>query len=123
VPILIPSPEKYAVHKLIVGSRRKEDRDTATKATKDRLQAKSIEAMIANRQHGDPASAFMEAWDRGDHWVAAIRKSIAIYDEQFQSFLRSELGKGITELGADPGEYGLGDPKEAAETLPIAGPK
>ncbi len=41
VPILIPSPERYAVHKLIVASRRKDDRDTATKAVKDRLRAKS----------------------------------------------------------------------------------
>jgi hypothetical protein len=127
VPILIPAPERYAVHKLIVGSRRKEDRDTATKAAKDRLQAKSIiEAMIANRQHGDLASAFMEAWDRGDHWVAAIRKSIATYDEEFQSFLRSELGKVITELGADPDDYGLSEnPKDTAPTdaLSVGGPK
>jgi hypothetical protein len=32
-------------------------------------------------------------------------------------------GTTTPSFGADPGEYGLGDPKEAAETLPIAGPK
>jgi hypothetical protein len=114
VPILIPSPERYAVHKLIVGSRRKEDRDTATRAAKDRLQAKAIiEAMIANRQHGDLASAYMEAWDRGAHWVAAIRASIATYDNEFRSFFRTELGKAITDFGSDPADYGSGDqPKE-----------
>jgi hypothetical protein len=110
VSVLIPSPERYAVHKLIVGSRRKVDRDTATKAAKDRLQAQSImEAMIANRQHGDLGSAYMEAWDRGDHWVAAIRRSIATYSEEFRNFLRIELGKGITDLGSDPGDYGLSE--------------
>jgi hypothetical protein len=126
VPILIPSPERYAVHKLIVGSRRKEDRDTATKAAKDRLQAKSIiEAMIANRQHVDLASAYMEAWDRGDHWVAAIRTSLATYDDEFRSFLSSELGKGIRNQGAEPGDYGLDDePKDTVpETPSPAGPK
>jgi hypothetical protein len=125
VPILIPSPERYAVHKLIVGSRRKKDLDTATKAAKDRLQAKSImEAMIANRQHADLASAFMEAWDRGDHWVAAIRTSMMTYDDEFRNFLREELGKGIRDLGADPSDYGLDDPKDtAAETPSLAGPK
>jgi len=126
VPVLIPPPERYAVHKLIVGSRRKEDGDTATKATKDRLQAKSIiEAMIANRQHSDLASAYTEAWDRGDHWVAAIKTSLATYDDGFRNFLRSELGKGIKGLGAEPGDYGLGDePKDAATEAPSrAGPK
>jgi hypothetical protein len=125
VPILIPSPERYAVHKLIVGSRRKEDRDTATKAAKDRLQAKAIiEAMIANRQHGDLASAYMEAWDRGDQWVAAVRTSIATYDDEFRTLLRSEVGKGIKDLGADPCDYGLGDdPKDTvSETPSLAGP-
>jgi hypothetical protein len=47
-------------------------------SSKDRLQARSIiEAMIANRQHADLATAFTEAWDRGDHWRVAIRTSIA----------------------------------------------
>jgi hypothetical protein len=126
VPILIPSPERYALHKLIVGSRRKEDRDTATKAAKDRLQAKSImEAIIANRQHGDLASAHMEAWDRGDHWVAAIRTGIATFNDEFRDFLRRELGKGISDLGSDPADYGLRDePKETATEAPsLAGPK
>ena len=52
VPVLIPSPERYAIHKLIVGSRQKEDRSATAKGSKDRLQARSIiEVMIANWQH------------------------------------------------------------------------
>lgn len=58
--------------------------------------------MIANRQHADLASAFMEAWDRGDHWRAAIRTSIATYHDDFQSSFRAELTKGVTELGSNP---------------------
>ncbi|MCC8937072.1 hypothetical protein H8A99_11395 [Bradyrhizobium sp. Arg68] len=108
VPVLIPSPERYAVHKLIVGSRRKTDGDVSAKSSKDRLQAKSIiEAMIANRQQADLASAFVEAWDRGDHWKAAMRTSIATYDDDFQSSLRIELAKGVTEIGSDPEDYDL----------------
>src|SRR6266487_4055644 len=102
VPVLVPSPERYAIHKLVVGSRRKEDRDTIAKSSKDRLQARSIiEAMIANRQHADLASAFTEAWDRA-HWRAAIRTSIATYDDDFQSSFRAELAKGVAELGSNP---------------------
>ncbi|QOZ26655.1 GSU2403 family nucleotidyltransferase fold protein [Bradyrhizobium sp. CCBAU 51753] len=108
VPVLIPSPERYAVHKLIVASRRKTDGDVSAKSSKDRLQAKSIiEAMIANRQQADLASAFVEAWDRGDHWKAAMRTSIATYDDDFQSSLRIELAKGVTEIGSDPEDYDL----------------
>jgi hypothetical protein len=119
VPVLIPSPERYAVHKLIVGSRRKIDGDPSAKSSKDRLQAKSIiEAMIANRQHADLASAFVEAWDRGDHWKTAIRASIATYDEDFQTSLRTELAKGIREIGSNPEDYDLAQPPtgECAET-------
>ncbi|MET4147996.1 hypothetical protein ABIC08_002210 [Bradyrhizobium sp. RT9b] len=111
VPVLIPSPERYAVHKLIVGSRRKIDGDPSAKSSKDRLQAKSIiEAMTANRQHADLASAFVEAWDRGDHWKTAIRASIATYDEDFQTSLRTELTKGIREIGSNPEDYDLAQP-------------
>ncbi|MGY8682093.1 GSU2403 family nucleotidyltransferase fold protein [Bradyrhizobium sp. UFLA05-153] len=106
VPVLIPSPERYAIHKLIIGSRRKEDRDATAKSSKDRLQARSIiEAMITNRQHADVAAAFAEAWDRGDQWKAAIRTSIATYDDDFQNSLRSELDKGVTELGLHLAHY------------------
>jgi len=115
--VFIPSPERYAIHKLIVGSRRKEDRDATAKSSKDRLQARSmIEAMIANRQHADLASAFVEAWDRGDQWRAAIRASIATYDDDFQNSLRAELARGVTELGFKPADYDLADKPTDATT-------
>jgi hypothetical protein len=113
VPVFVPSPERYAVHKLIIASRR-EDRD---KAAKDRLQARSIfEAMVANRQHADLASAFTEAWDRGEHWRTEISKSIASYADDFQRALRSELARGISEIGSDPADYGLDVKIENGET-------
>ncbi|WGR93061.1 GSU2403 family nucleotidyltransferase fold protein [Bradyrhizobium sp. ISRA443] len=118
VPVLIPPPERYAIHKIIVGSRRKQDRNGRAKSAKDRLQARSIiEAMIENRQHADLASAFMEAWDRGDQWKAAIRTIIATYDDDFQKPLRNELAKGGSELGSEPTDYDLED-KSSGEASP-----
>lgn len=115
VPVLIPSPERYAIHKLIVGSRRQQDRDGTAKSAKDRLQARSIiEALVENRQHADLASAFMEAWDRGDQWKAAIRTSVATYDDEFLKLLKKALAKGVSELGSDPGKYDL-EKKSAIE--------
>lgn len=123
VPVLIPSPERYAVHKLIIGSRRAENRDATAKSVKDRLQARSIiEAMIANRQHADLASAFTEAWDRGDSWRAAIRASIATYGDDFQSSFRAELVKGVIGLGLDLADYDLAE-KTADGSTDTPGPK
>jgi hypothetical protein len=76
VPVLIPSPERYAIHQLIVGARRKEDGDATAKSSKDRLQARSIiEAMIANRQHADLASALtcLVRWNVA-HWGQAAAR-------------------------------------------------
>lgn len=56
-------------------------------------------------------SFFMEAWDRGDHWSAAIRTSLATYDDDFQKSLSVELAKGVTELGSDSADY---DPRSRA---------
>ena len=106
----VPSQERYTIHKLIVGSRRKENCVATAKSSKDRLQARSIiEAMIANRQHANLVSSLTEAWDRGDHWRAAIRTSIATYDDDFQNSFRTELAKGVTEFGSHPADYDLAD--------------
>ena len=51
------------------------------------------------------ACLYLEAWDRGDHWKAAIRQSVATYDDDFQKTLKADLSKGMTELGSDPVNY------------------
>jgi hypothetical protein len=101
VPVLVPAPERYAVHKLIVASRRIKERDMAIKSAKDRIQASSIlDAMIKNRQHAELGAAYIEAWDRGESWKQAIRESLSRYDEQTQMYLREELAKAVSETGA-----------------------
>ena len=71
--------------------------------------------MIANRQHADPASSLTEARDRGDHWMTAIRTSIATFDD-FQNSFRTELVKSVTELGSDPADYNPADKPTDAST-------
>jgi hypothetical protein len=110
VPVVIPAPERYAVHKLIVASRRIKERDMTVKSAKDRLQARAIfDAMIRNRQHAELGAAYMEAWDRGDSWREAITQSVSSYDERTRTYLREELAKAVTGLGADPAEYELAE--------------
>ena len=118
VPVVIPAPERYAVHKLIVASRRIKERDMAVKSAKDRLQARAIfDAMIRNRQHAELGAAYMEAWDRGDSWREAITQSVSSYDERTRTYLREELAKAVTGLDADPAEYELAERPVSDETV------
>ena len=108
IPVFVPAPERFAVHKLIVASRRIHDNETADKSRKDRLQATAImEAMIQQRQNAELADAFMEAWDRGPAWRRAIGDSLALLEEKPEEAIRSGLAEGIRKTGADPTAYDL----------------
>jgi hypothetical protein len=73
VPVLVPSPERYAIHKLIVASRRHSDANGIAKREKDVYQASLlIEALEETRRTDDLAEVFIEAWQRGNHWREAI---------------------------------------------------
>jgi hypothetical protein len=113
IPVLVPAPERFAIHKLIVASRRSTHDDGMSKGRKDRAQAAElIEVMAAQRNHAAIADAYMEAWDRGPHWRDAIRTSI----DQLESAqaVRAALALGVARLGADPAEYELPEVKPAA---------
>ncbi|WP_421760673.1 GSU2403 family nucleotidyltransferase fold protein [Devosia sp.] len=109
VPVLVPAPERYAIHKLIVASRRLADDDGMAKSRKDLAQAhKLIHTMVA--QHTVPAlaDAFMEAWDRGPHWRDALRDGINMLGPA--EAVRKVLADGVVRLGADPAKYELSTP-------------
>jgi len=110
VPVLVPAPERYAVHKLIVASRRRKDDDGTAKSRKDRAQARTlIEAMLQIRQGDALADAFKEAWDRGPAWREAIGDSLRSYDDATRHRLKSGLAEGMRDLKSDPAAYGLAD--------------
>jgi hypothetical protein len=105
LPILVPAPERYAIHKLIVGSRRRIDDDGTAKSRKDRQQAQTlIETMIELRQGETIADAYMEAWDRGPGWREAIESSMrSLGDEK----LVLSIADCVRRLDANPAEYGM----------------
>lgn len=70
VPVTVPTPERYAVHKIIVSQRR---RDDGGKSIKDILQAGLlIEALTVSSKAFDLGQAWSEAWDRGPKWRQAL---------------------------------------------------
>lgn len=115
VPVNVPSPERFAIHKLIVASRRRTDDDGLAKSRKDRAQAATImEVMIEQRQSEDLADAFIEAYDRGPAWKEAIRKSMYQIEDGTRERIQTALADSIRRLGRDPADFNL----EAATSIP-----
>lgn len=78
VNVLVPAPERYAVHKLIVSFRRITDTLGRVKADKDLTQAALLfEGLVETHQSDAIALAWEDAWDRGDAWRQAITKGVA----------------------------------------------
>lgn len=106
VPVLIPAPERYSVHKLIVASRRRHDNDGTIKSRKDRIQAWAIiEAMIETRQVDALAAAYVEAWERGPHWRDAIHESWTTLDDEPRNRFQAKLTDGVKSIGAYEDEF------------------
>lgn len=74
VLVQIPSPERYAVHKLIVAQRRKGL--GRSKAIKDLAQARVLIEALSDVRPGELALALKEARGRGPKWRDAIDASL-----------------------------------------------
>ena len=73
IAVNVPAPERYAVHKLIVATRR--TGSGRLKAAKDAAQAGSlIEALVETRQGDLLRDAWDDAWSRGPHWRQALTR-------------------------------------------------
>ena len=108
IPVLVPAPERFAIHKLIVASRRLSDDNGLGKSRKDRVQATTlISALTQTRRVADVADSFMEAWDRGSHWQEALTESLHALEPSDAALVTGTLTAGIAKLGGNPTEYGL----------------
>ncbi len=64
IPVTIPRAERYAVHKLIVASERRDQ----IKSGKDVSQAATLIDALAKRRPLELANAWKTAWDTGPRW-------------------------------------------------------
>ncbi|QPC91877.1 GSU2403 family nucleotidyltransferase fold protein [Mesorhizobium sp. INR15] len=107
VPVTLPAPERYAVHKLIVSTRRRKDASGYTKLEKDTAQAASlIEALVQTRRHVDLAMAFAEAWNRGTSWREGISIGLSYIGEN-RRLVEDGFRRGLIETDQDPANFGL----------------
>ena len=107
IPVSIPSPARYAVHKLILATRR--GAGDMVKIEKDLAQAGSlIEAMATNRHH-DLMEAWAEAWDRGDTWKRSLVKARSMLPIGHQRLLFAAIENACAEGGERSDSIGFGD--------------
>ncbi|RYH01225.1 hypothetical protein EU805_14590 [Salipiger sp. IMCC34102] len=89
VLVQIPRPERFAIHKLIVASRRRGGPDEA-KARKDRAQAAFLVRVLAQDRPDDLAEAFAHALSQGPRWRERIASSLKLLPET-ENLLREVL--------------------------------
>ena len=63
--VMVPSPQRYAIHKLIISQRRK---DGAIKRDKDIQQAEALLDIIWQKRPHELKLAWEEAYQRGNKW-------------------------------------------------------
>lgn len=86
----VPTPERYAVHKLIVAAMRHSSGESAAKSDKDIAQAATlIEALSAKRRLDDFKSALAEAKKRGKHWRERIKGGMARLPEDTRALIET----------------------------------
>ncbi|EWY38331.1 hypothetical protein N825_14070 [Skermanella stibiiresistens SB22] len=108
IPVTVPRPERYAVHKLIVATQRRSADDYGAKRDKDISQAAElIEVMRVKRRHLDLAEAWIEAWERGPSWRDALRKGKATLPDRARETLAGCMSIAGREMGIGGERFGF----------------
>lgn len=101
IAINVPAPERYALHKLIVATRRLQI--GRAKAPKDIAQASALlQAFAQNRQGASIADTWQEAWERGPAWRQALMRGAARLDAAGAEALREAIGRLPADRAAPP---------------------
>lgn len=73
VPVMIPGAARFAIHKLIISTRR--PASALAKARKDRAQAEAILDVLVRDAEAETTAIWQEAYARGPQWRAALREA------------------------------------------------
>ncbi|MGC4409976.1 hypothetical protein D4A92_22555 (plasmid) [Rhizobium rosettiformans] len=99
IPVVVPDPSRYAVHKLIVASRRHTNEQGLMKRNKDIRQAGLLfDALLQTRRSADLALVYMQAWERGSASQDAIRTGAGMLPAQDAERLKSILIEGAKRI-------------------------
>jgi hypothetical protein len=116
VGVLVPAPERYAIHKLIVAASRHETSQSAqaSKANKDIAQAQTlIEAMAEAGRKADLGFAWIEAFERGSQWRMKLHAGAhQLQPEHVRDLVHGiQLAAKLDQVDAEPFVSGLASTK------------
>jgi len=92
VPVNVPAPERYAVHKLIVSRRRAAGPESQAKARKDLAQAAELIVALARQRPYELAAAWREAWGRGPSWREGLAQAERLLPAEARAALSAAFG-------------------------------
>ena len=93
--INVPQPARYAVHKLIVATRRASS--AAAKATKDIAQSAALLRVLAEDRPDELEDAFVEARARGPSWREAVDSGARRLPRDAKAALGNAVGQHFTK--------------------------
>ncbi len=99
VLVNVPTPGRFAFHKLIVASRRRRGLTGMTKGPKDRAQAGALLRVLLAEVPGEITIAWKELSKRGKAWVTAAGSALAQLDKDLITQLRG-VGVNAPRSGA-----------------------
>lgn len=86
--VLVPAPERFAVHKLILALERS---PAVTKRDKDVLQAQALILMLLEKRSGELRLAWEEAYGRGSKWRKLLLGGMTYLSSEARDLLLREL--------------------------------
>ncbi|MCK4858824.1 MAG: hypothetical protein KAT58_12695 [candidate division Zixibacteria bacterium] len=87
IPVQVPDPSRYAVHKLIVASRRSVVE--SAKRKKDLVQASQLIEVLADEYPSELIARYKEASKRGTKWMRLLKKAVSELPSNIQELLLS----------------------------------
>ncbi len=97
VPVMIPAPERYAIHKLIVSGRRNQG---SSKLDKDVAQSSHLIEALWHKRQADISSAWQEAWERGPAWRDELTNGLDRLDKAIADKLETAVRAGAAKRRA-----------------------
>ncbi|HUD52760.1 GSU2403 family nucleotidyltransferase fold protein [Parvibaculum sp.] len=86
----VPSPHRFALHKLIIAQRRKAG---DAKKIKDIIQAEALLQLLTQRQPGELKRVWDEAWNRGKTWRNLLCEGLGAIDAKVRDMILEVIEK------------------------------
>lgn len=103
VPVTVPAPERYAIHKLIVATQRQ----NREKSAKDIGQAAFLIEATSRFQKLNLADMWIEAWRRGPKWREALTRGRDLLPPETSRLLVETVTGAAEEFGARGEDVGM----------------